>query len=277
MRRLAFFLGVILAVGVIAAALWPDPWAAANRRAASDAERLYDLIEQPDRIGWRLSEDLALSRAVLWDDNGKRSYPPAEQFTPVPYEIGEELERELDRLLSGLDQSHWFRLDATDETLFHCRPVKAICLEYVRKDLENTLSLPSGRLLDDPAGRWRSVVLALASLAAFILAIWPQSMRDKEPDGADFQLNPERHSVTRGKLEIALTPRDLKLLILLTDRAGTVVTKDELYDAGWGRDFMPNSRALDQHIATLRRKLDPDKSRPVLIETVRGAGYKLVI
>ena len=68
----------------------------------------------------------------------------------------------------------------------------------------------------------------------------------------------------------------MKIHKLLEERDGSVVTKDELYDAGWGRDFMPNSRALDQHMINLRRKLDPDKTRPVLIETVHGIGYRLV-
>jgi len=53
-----------------------------------------------------------------------------------------------------------------------------------------------------------------------------------------------------------------------------VISKDQLYSAGWGRDFMPNSRALEQHIMVLRRKLDPDKKRQVLIETIHGQGYK---
>lgn len=55
------------------------------------------------------------------------------------------------------------------------------------------------------------------------------------------------------------------------------MTKDELYDVGWGRDYMPNSRALDQHMINLRRKLDPNQSLPVVIETVRGVGYRLVL
>jgi len=80
----------------------------------------------------------------------------------------------------------------------------------------------------------------------------------------------------RGSTKILLSPRDIKLLSLLDARNGVVVTKDELYDAGWGRDYMPNSRALDQHMINLRRKLDPQKSLPELIETVHGIGYRLI-
>ncbi|WP_159804100.1 winged helix-turn-helix domain-containing protein [Litoreibacter roseus] len=89
-------------------------------------------------------------------------------------------------------------------------------------------------------------------------------------------LMPEHHSARRGTLEVVLTPRDFRLLEFLKSRQGKVVTKDELYDAGWGRDFMPNSRALDQHMINLRKKLDPDKSRAPVIETVRGVGYRLL-
>lgn len=224
MRRLAYLLGAILAVGAIATALWPDPWAAADRRAVADTARLAALIDQPDRIGWCLSEDPAIARAVLWDDKGDRRYPPTEQFTPVPYKIGEDLDRELSQLRVGLTQPQWFRLDATGRTQFHCRPAPAICVEYLRPQLEAALSMPPGQLLDDPTGPWRAVILALASLAALAVAIWPQTK--PTPTEAVFHLHPDRHCATRGTLEIALTPRDLKLLILLQARAGAVVTKD---------------------------------------------------
>jgi len=118
-------------------------------------------------------------------------------------------------------------------------------------------------------------LLAALACVCGAVAIWLKRRQTVAPLSG-FHVFPERHIALRGDLEIPLSPRDLKLLSLLQDRDGDVVTKDELYDAAWGRDYMPNSRALDQHIITLRRKLDPNKSLPVLIETVRGVGYRLV-
>jgi DNA-binding response OmpR family regulator len=108
----------------------------------------------------------------------------------------------------------------------------------------------------------------------FLYTYWRFGTADMPDD--QLVLVPEKHSARRGRLEVALTPRDLQLLVFLKEKQGNVATKDELYDAGWGRDFMPNSRALDQHIINLRKKLDPDKSRLPIIETVRGVGYRLL-
>lgn len=276
MERFAYIFGMLLAAAAITVAFANDPWDAANRKATLDAGRLSALMEQPDRIGWRLSEDPALLRAVIWDGAGARRYPPKDELAPVPYEISAELERDIDKLRARMDAPTWTRFDTTGERLLYCQPEPATCLMYDRAALERATSLPQGRLNSDPQGGGLVWSLALASLAALVGAVALGRRRSAPAPAATFQLHPDRHCATRGTLEVALTPRDLKLLMLLQERQGTVVTKDELYDAGWGREFMPNSRALDQHIVTLRRKLDPDKSRPVLLETVRGVGYRLV-
>jgi len=74
--------------------------------------------------------------------------------------------------------------------------------------------------------------------------------------------------------EIELTTREVKVLHLLSKRRGEVVTRDELLNECWGLEYYPESRTLDQHILNLRKKLEANPSQPVLIETVRGAGYR---
>ena len=78
----------------------------------------------------------------------------------------------------------------------------------------------------------------------------------------------------RDELTANITVRDLKLLNCFVERPDEVLSKDTLYDAGWGRDFVPCSRALEQHIMTLRKKIDPERKRKSLIETVHGQGYR---
>lgn len=79
------------------------------------------------------------------------------------------------------------------------------------------------------------------------------------------------HADGRG---VELTSREVKILVLLAERAGEVVTRDELLNRCWGMDYFPESRTLDQHMLNLRKKLEDDPSRPGLIATVRGAGYR---
>lgn len=72
-----------------------------------------------------------------------------------------------------------------------------------------------------------------------------------------------------------ISVRDLHLLELLWQRAGLAVTRDELYDRGWGHAHLPNSRALDQYMVGLRARLrDTADSKEALIISVRGVGYR---
>ncbi len=92
-----------------------------------------------------------------------------------------------------------------------------------------------------------------------------------------WMVHPKRLIASDGGREIQLTPRELKVITLLASRPGEVVTRDELLNVCWGLEYFPESRTLDQHILNLRKKIETDPSRPQLIETVRGAGYRFSI
>lgn len=104
--------------------------------------------------------------------------------------------------------------------------------------------------------------------------------RNGEPEGNEeftfglWRVSPKRLSAELADRRVELTPREVKLLILLAKRSGEVITRDELLNACWGLEYFPESRTLDQHILNLRKKIEVDPSRPALIETVRGAGYR---
>ena len=269
---------VLLAGGGIAA-LRPDPWAAADAKATMDVEHIHQSLHSADRISWQLSQDSALLHVVVWGEEG-RLYPPPTGMTPFPYELSEDSVNRLARIRETSAAPVWDLFDATTDKLLYCRSAPDTCLIYDRRQLVQTLDLPSGALLAPNRTFSMSLILLGCGLMAGALALlrWRGVSRNNAAaEAATFRLLPERHLAMRGSLEVPLTPRDLKLLALLSERRGDVVTKDELYDRAWGRDYMPNSRALDQHMITLRRKLDPDKTLPVLIETVRGVGYRLLL
>ncbi len=89
-----------------------------------------------------------------------------------------------------------------------------------------------------------------------------------------WQVHPKRLLAKRDDSEIELTVREIKVIALLASRRSEVVTRDELLNECWGLEYFPESRTLDQHVLNLRKKIEADPSRPVLIETVRGAGYR---
>jgi DNA-binding response OmpR family regulator len=71
-----------------------------------------------------------------------------------------------------------------------------------------------------------------------------------------------------------LSPREISILELLHERAGEVVSRDDLLNRCWGLDYFPESRTLDQHISRLRHRIERDPDNPLLIETIRGVGYR---
>jgi two-component system response regulator RegX3 len=75
-------------------------------------------------------------------------------------------------------------------------------------------------------------------------------------------------------LELPL--KEYEVLQLLLERAGRVVTRDQLIDEVWGHDYVGDTKTLDVHIKRLRGRIEPDPSTPERILTVRGVGYKIV-
>jgi DNA-binding response OmpR family regulator len=86
-----------------------------------------------------------------------------------------------------------------------------------------------------------------------------------------------RYEARRGDRAVELTRKEYGVLRLLAAREGVVVTRDELLETVWGYDAPQTTRTVDNHIATLRAKLEPDPANPKYLHTVHGVGYKLVL
>ncbi len=76
--------------------------------------------------------------------------------------------------------------------------------------------------------------------------------------------------------EVELTPKEYSLLHLLMRRPGYVFGRETLLREVWGYEYLGDSRTVDVHIQRLRAKIEKDSSRPGLLLTVRGFGYRLV-
>jgi DNA-binding response OmpR family regulator len=73
---------------------------------------------------------------------------------------------------------------------------------------------------------------------------------------------------------IDLTPTEFALLAAMARQPGRIFTRSQLLDAVHGVAFESYERAIDTHIKNLRRKLEPDPRRPILVLTVYGVGYR---
>lgn len=88
----------------------------------------------------------------------------------------------------------------------------------------------------------------------------------------DFRRYDARH---HGEL-LEMTRKEFGVLRLLSSRAGEVVTRDDLLNEVWGYEATPTTRTVDNHIASLRAKLEASPSQPRHLLTIHGVGYKWV-
>lgn len=86
-----------------------------------------------------------------------------------------------------------------------------------------------------------------------------------------------RRRASKGSEELALTAREFALLEYLAERAGKVVTRNELLRAVWGYDEIPLTRTVDIFVGRLRRKIERDPHQPKYLRTMHGDGYSLVV
>lgn len=89
-------------------------------------------------------------------------------------------------------------------------------------------------------------------------------------------ISPETREVRLNESLVELTAREFDLLYALAEQPGRVFNRDQLLERVWGHDFAGIDRVVDVHIGLLRRKLEIDAANPMMIQTVRGVGYKFV-
>jgi DNA-binding response OmpR family regulator len=73
---------------------------------------------------------------------------------------------------------------------------------------------------------------------------------------------------------IELTPLEFKLLAVFIRSSGRVLSRDQLLSGAWGPDTFASDRIVDNHIANLRKKIEPDPANPRYLRNVRGMGYR---
>jgi DNA-binding response OmpR family regulator len=93
----------------------------------------------------------------------------------------------------------------------------------------------------------------------------------------DVVVNFRRCEAFKGGQPIVLTRKELGVLRLLASRIGEVVQREELMNHVWGYESFTGTRTVDNHIASLRAKLETKPAEPRRLITVHGMGYKLTI
>ena len=100
-----------------------------------------------------------------------------------------------------------------------------------------------------------------------------------EPAGEIFRFDDTEVDFARCEVRRAGAPIDLsalewKLLTVFVRNRGRVLSRDQLLDAAWGPGVALNDRVVDNHIVSLRRKIEPDPGHPRFFLNIRGMGYR---
>ena len=172
----------------------------------------------------------------------------------------------LDVMLPGMDGVELLRAMKTSEE-FRDIPVIMATARGGEYDKVQSLDLGADDYLVKPFGNMEMV----SRVKAVLRRCQPKQQQTILKVGG-LELNLESHSVKADGQRISLTYKEFELLRLLMSHANKVYSRDQLYEAVWGMDFVGETRTVDMHIRTLRQKLGTYGS---LIETVRNVGYLL--
>lgn len=90
-----------------------------------------------------------------------------------------------------------------------------------------------------------------------------------------FTLDVAQFRVTKGEARLSLTPKEFKIFFALASNPGVVLSKEQLVEAAWGKEFVGETSSITVFIKKLREKVEDDPSDPHIIQTVWGIGYRL--
>jgi len=91
----------------------------------------------------------------------------------------------------------------------------------------------------------------------------------------DVQIDLLKQTALRGRKSVHLTAKEFAMLRLMAEAQSEPVTRERFLDVVWGYTAFPTTRTVDNHIASLRAKLEADPDQPRWIKTVHGVGYRL--
>src|SRR5512140_60235 len=115
----------------------------------------------------------------------------------------------------------------------------------------------------------------LARVRAMLRRVQRQTKMPVKLALGDAQIDLVRQTATRGRKTLHLTAKEFAMLRLMAEVPGEPVSRERFLDVVWGYTAFPTTRTVDNHVASLRSKLERDPDDPRWIKTVHGVGYKL--
>jgi len=174
----------------------------------------------------------------------------------------------LDIMMPRLDG---FALCAELRRLGHAMPILMLTAKGQVEDRVTGLYVGADDYLVKPF----STEELLARMRALLRRFQRQTRAPMKLTLGEVEINLARQTAARGKKAIHLTAKEFAMLRLLADTPGEPVTRERFLDVVWGCTAFPTTRTVDNHVASLRAKIEPNPDSPRWIKTVHGVGYRL--
>jgi len=166
--------------------------------------------------------------------------------------------------VDGLDVCHVLREEIG--------PVPVIMLSARSTEADKLGGLETGA--DDYVTKPFSPAELVARVRAVLRRAEPEA-RQGETQFGDLVVDSMRQEARLAGAVVRLTPREFRLLQALARAPDRALSRDDLVERAFGYDFDGLERTVDAHVANLRKKIEPNPSRPMYVLTVPGVGYKL--
>jgi two-component system phosphate regulon response regulator PhoB len=151
------------------------------------------------------------------------------------------------------------------------RTIPIIMLSARSEEVDKVRGLETGA--DDYVVKPYAVAELMARVRTQLRRVRPSKVGQVLTFG-DIELDADTHRVTRSDVELKLGPTEFRLLATFMEKAGRVLSREQLLDRVWGRDIYVDTRTVDVHVGRLRKVLTQNGGDDPL-RTVRGAGYAL--
>ena len=175
----------------------------------------------------------------------------------------------LDLMLPGLDGLEICRLLRRETAT----PI--LMLTAKAEEVDKVVGLEIGA--DDYVTKPFSMRELLARVRALLrrAELAPQPAADADVlTAGELRVDARRRQAFRDGRPLSLKPKEYELLAFLVRHAGRAFTREQLLNEIWGYDFLGDSRTVDVHVRWLRQKIEEQPSKPVMLITVRGTGYR---
>ncbi|MBS4537364.1 response regulator transcription factor [Clostridium sp. D2Q-11] len=153
--------------------------------------------------------------------------------------------------------------------------IPIIMLSAKDTDIDKIISLGLGA--DDYLTKPFSPAVVVAHVKAQLRRYMSTNRKSEDEDGLfikNMKINLKKHLVEVDDKQIELVHKEFEILWLLASNAGTVFTKEQIYDEVWGVDEFGEIGTVTVHIRKLRTKIEADPAHPIYIKTIWGVGYK---